>query len=141
MSLLTNNVPGPADTPWDSSWWPSGGSSLPLEVVGYFALAAGAVAVGWLAWVYARWAWQRTGPLRLFLRLAAELKLNRVQAWWLWRVARHQGLVSPITLLLSPATHDHHVQQFLQDRPALNGVPPEPLAMARQQLFGQPEAV
>lgn len=138
--LISQPVPSPADTPWDPSWWPDGGSSLPLELVGYAAAAIGAVALGWLTWVYARWGWQRTAPLRLFIRIGAELRLNRMQLWWLWRVARHQGLSSPITLLLSRATHDHHVHQFVQDRPGFDGQPPAPLAAVREQLFGVTES-
>lgn len=128
--------PTPADTAWDPSWWPRGGSSLPMELVGYAFLAIGSVVLAWLSWNYARWTWRRTAPLRLFWSIARDLSLSRAQAFWLWRVARRQKLASPITLLLSPATLDHHLQQFLEDRPTPHETLPPPLAAAREQLFG-----
>lgn len=139
--LVQGGAPRPTreDTAWDPSWWPRGGSSLPMELVGYAMLVMGSVALVWLGWSYACWVWRRTAPLRLYLRIARELRLSRGQAWWLWRVSRHQGLANPLTLLLSEATLDHHVQQFLQDRPGAHEAVAGPLALVREQLFGEVE--
>ena len=64
---------------------------------------------------------QRAHPLALFQRLATEMGLGLSDRWLLIRIARQQGLSSPLTLLLSPATLEHHARNYAQARPGASG--------------------
>jgi hypothetical protein len=66
----------------------------------------------------------RSTPLAIFNRIAGELGLTLSEQWLLLRVARHQRLPTPLTLLLSHATLEHHVSAFL-----------EPMSRPRRELL------
>jgi hypothetical protein len=51
-------------------------------------------------------------PLALFRRIAGEFELSWTERRLLIRVARRQGLASPLTLLMSPATFAHHISAY-----------------------------
>ncbi|MEX0777105.1 MAG: hypothetical protein WD042_15480 [Phycisphaeraceae bacterium] len=64
-----------------------------------------------------RWWGQQQGqaaPLRTFSHIAGDLGLTWVEQWLLWRIARQQQLPTPLTLLISPATLDHHAGRYVQ---------------------------
>lgn len=58
---------------------------------------------------------QRSMPLVTFHRLARGCGLSLTDQWLLWRVARHQALPTPLTLMLSTRTLHHHVRQYLTE--------------------------
>jgi hypothetical protein len=97
--------------------WRSG-SKIPYLSAGEVVLALGglvlALAVGlWLA-ERRRLRRERSHPLALFQRLAVEMDLGWSDRWLLIRMARRQGLPSPLTLLLSPATFEYHARAYAQ---------------------------
>ena len=51
---------------------------------------------------------KRFEPVTLFARIGGQLGLGWRDRWLLWRIARRTGLASPLTLLLSGSTLDHH---------------------------------
>ncbi len=55
---------------------------------------------------------KRAEPLTLFNQMAAELGLDWDARWLLFRIARRQKLSTPLTLLLSGGTLQHHADQF-----------------------------
>lgn len=70
------------------------------------------------------WLWQRVrvrsvrdAPNLLFRRAAGEIGLSAVDQRLLERIARHQGLSSPLTLLMSPNTLDHHASHYVRTLP------------------------
>jgi hypothetical protein len=72
-----------------------------------------------------RWLVERTRvlrrqmtPVRPFLRVAEDISLDWTSRWWLMRVARHNGLRSPLTLLMSRQTMRHHVRRYADRFPA-----------------------
>lgn len=68
----------------------------------------------------ARW-WKHRNeharPLRVFMTASRMAGLGYADRWMLFLVARHQSLESPLTLLLSPGTFDHHIKAYLNSRP------------------------
>ncbi len=58
-----------------------------------------------------------TGPMGLFHRTANELGLGLTEQWLLYRVATQQGLPTPLTLLLSPATLRRHGYAYASQLP------------------------
>ncbi len=55
----------------------------------------------------------RARPAATFLAVAWSLRLRWRDQWLLLRVARQQRLPSALTLLLSPATLQHHAQRYV----------------------------
>ncbi len=54
----------------------------------------------------------RPAPWRVFCRVSHELGLEWSQRWLLWRIARRQGLPTPLALLISPGTLTHHAEAY-----------------------------
>lgn len=86
----------------------------------WLLIAAGAVLLLLSTLSIARW-WKHRNeharPLRVFSTVARMAGLGYADRWLLFRAARHQSLESPLTLLLSPGTFDHHVKAYLDTRP------------------------
>ncbi|GAB4108761.1 MAG: hypothetical protein Kow00105_16530 [Phycisphaeraceae bacterium] len=57
-------------------------------------------------------------PLWVYLTAARIAGLGLLDQWVLFRIARRQGLATPLTLLLSPGTFDHHVKACVDARSA-----------------------
>ena len=93
-------------------WW-SEGPSLPMQQLGWMALALATVMAVGLAITYYRALARRMQPLWIYRRIAIDLGLSGAQQWRLYRVARQQHLTSPLTLLLSPATFTHHTTAYI----------------------------
>lgn len=81
--------------------------------------------VGLVAVIVAAWGWRayrqrqlHSGTMFTFHEIAGELGLDLGQQWLLARIARHQGLVSPLTLILSRTTLQHHAQNYVESFPA-----------------------
>lgn len=53
-----------------------------------------------------------TRPIAVFRALARELGLTWTDQWLLIRIAHHQKLPTPMTLLLAAGTLDHHARQY-----------------------------
>ncbi len=68
----------------------------------------------------ARW-WRHRNeharPMRVFSAVSRMAGLGYADRWMLLLAARHQALESPLTLLLSPGTFDHHIKLYLDARP------------------------
>ena len=76
-------------------------------------------------------------PLVVFFGIAMRLELTWQQSVWLIRVAHRQGLFTPLTLLLSGSTLEHHATAYgakLTGRAAQQSV--EHLHAIRGHLFG-----
>jgi len=52
-------------------------------------------------------------PLATFVQIATALNIALTDQWLLLRIARHDALSTPLTLLLSPTTLRHHAQHYL----------------------------
>jgi hypothetical protein len=81
-------------------------------------------AVGLIVLMLAIWGWKynqqrhlRSTPMAIFHRIAGHLHLNLQQQWLLLRIARQQTLPSPLTLMLSSATLEHHASQYAKQMP------------------------
>lgn len=89
------------------------GSMIPLE---WIAIAAGLIIVAITAISLYRWhrtRHLRSNPPMVFHRVAREAGLSWSQQVLLWRIARQQSLPTPLTLMLSPATLDHHARLYV----------------------------
>jgi hypothetical protein len=94
------------------------------------------------------WLWQRsrsrhlrTAPILTFRRVAAALGLGLSDQLMLIRIARHEVLPSPLTLVLSPATLAHHATHYTEHLSA----PQRPDVLSRvanlsKALFGETDA-
>ncbi len=79
----------------------------------------------------------QSAPLRLYLRVARAIGLDFSSRWWLWRVARQQGLVSPMALLMSVQTLEHHAQNYIDQISAAEArYSQSRLFVLKQQVFG-----
>ena len=84
-----------------------------------FGTTALALLVPVLAILAGLWLWQwsrrralRSGPMVTFHQVATQLGVSVADEWLLLRIAQHQGLTSPLTLMLSPATLDHYTRRY-----------------------------
>ena len=77
-------------------------------------------------------------PAAVFRRVAGELGLARADQRLLGKIAQSQGLPSPLTLLLSPATLGHHVAAHTADMaPNRRDQVLDRVAALEQQVFGE----
>jgi hypothetical protein len=79
------------------------GAGVSLLMVGLLGLSL---------WQRRRSGVRRSRPFALFWRVAARLRMPWSQRWMLYRVARHERLPSPLTLLLSAATLRYHGRRY-----------------------------
>ncbi len=97
--------------------------------------------------LYAVWLYRHRDrhplPHATFHRLARAMGLSLGQRLRLWWVARRRGLPSPITLMLCPATFDHHVGGYLGRTalPTRQSDTQTGFCLIRQQLFGSDRAI
>ena len=70
------------------------------------------------------WAWRtyyvrplRSKPMLIFHQIAREARVAPKDEWLLILIARHQALPTPLTLLLSPGTFNHHAHRYLEAVP------------------------
>lgn len=56
---------------------------------------------------------EHSRPWMVYLTAARLAGLSWRRQWTLYWIARRQSLASPLTLMLSPATFDHHVKAYL----------------------------
>jgi hypothetical protein len=59
---------------------------------------------------------ENSHPWLVFMVTARLAGLGYALQWTLFRVAQQQRLASPLTLMLSPGTFDHHVKAYLDTR-------------------------
>jgi len=55
---------------------------------------------------------QRDAPRRIFRQVISGFGLTRAEVSLLIRIAHHQHLPTPLVLVLSPATFEHHAQAY-----------------------------
>jgi len=80
---------------------------------------------------------EQSQPINVFKRVAKRVGLHPADQHLLMRIARHQNLPSPLTLLLSATTLRHHAHYFAEaqpprQRPQIMGR----IAVIRRDLFG-----
>jgi len=76
-------------------------------------------------------------PAAVFRRIAGQLGLARADQKLLTKISAAQGLPSPLTLLFSPATLNHHAAVHTADMlPARRDQVLDRIAAVEQQLFG-----
>jgi hypothetical protein len=91
--------------------------------------------------------WYRTRhlhprPYTVFRQLACAQKLTLTQQWLLWRVARHQKLPNPITLMFCKRTLHHHVEDFLDRAPRFSAaLLARHVASIERKLFSNDEQI
>lgn len=99
---------------WDPSWWPTGGSSLPLK---WLYVIAGMLVVFVVIRYGTRYYYRlkrRFEPVRIYSQVAGKMGLSTEQRWMLWRVAKATGLTTPLTLLVCADTLDWHGRQYVE---------------------------
>ena len=95
--------------------WPSGGIGVwPLRLLILLFLALAVFVLGRLLMFRAIEMRQRLRPFETYFSLCRTLGLRWRDGWLLLRIARRCELASPITLMLSPATLDHHARQYCE---------------------------
>ena len=119
------------------NFWTSG-PTLPMQWLGWTALTVAIALLGLLAVAYFRRTVRRLEPLAVFRRIACGLDLSVPQQWRLMHIARQQKLSSPLTLLLSPATFNHHAEHYLQQiKPRRVAPLRTQLDQLRQHIYGE----
>ncbi len=87
----------------------------------WLLIAAGAMLLLLSSLSIARW-WKHrdeySHPLWVYLSVAKLAGLGHRDQWLLLMIARQQSLGSPLTLMLSPNTFEHHAQPYIQGRAA-----------------------
>lgn len=56
----------------------------------------------------------KSRPMQIFNRLAGEMGVSLADQWLLMRIAKHEQLPTPITLMLSSATLRHHTDHYMK---------------------------
>lgn len=94
----------------------SGDGLIPTH---WLLIAVGGIIVLLTGLSIARW-WkhrdEHSHPLLVFSTTASLAGLGYKNQWTLLVIAHHQSLGSPLTLLLSPGTFDHHAKAYLESR-------------------------
>lgn len=87
----------------------------------------------------ARW-WkhrhEHARPLRVFMTASGMAGLGYADRWLLFLIARRQSLESPLTLMLSPGTFDHHAKAYLDSRRWRREAVHRRAQSIRESLFG-----
>ncbi len=113
-------------------------NSRQINDAGPFALCMGfmlmSAAVLYALWLY-RHRDQHPLPRFTYHRIARLMGLSLSQELRLWWLGRSCGLPSPVTLMLCPATFDHHVNAYFSRFQAAPKPGRQRLAAIRQQLF------
>lgn len=97
---------------WNSKWWPQGGPSIPLKWFWIICVVVGGLLALRFGIIYARRAYRRLEPLRIYSRIASKMGLNVDDRYLLWRVARQTGLANPLSLLICSDTLDAHGRRY-----------------------------
>ena len=106
----------------------------------FFIVAAVLVLVITGLWLWRRYqAGQlRSSPVMIFHHIARRRGLSLADQWLLIRIARHQALPTPLTLLLSPQTLRRHAHLYLLDLgPTGRGKVHHRIEALVQSLFGE----
>jgi hypothetical protein len=97
-----------------SEHWGHGAVPLGWTLTALGSLALVIAAVAFYRWHRRRH--ERDRPLAVFYELAAIGRLSFSERYLLWRMARHQALPGPATLLFSPRTLRVHAAAFVDGR-------------------------
>ena len=114
-NLLANN-----QVNWDTLQreWVFSGHRL-MSIWSFFgaALLLGTVIAGLWAWRRYRAGSIKSTPMMIFHQLARGLGISATDEWLLIRISHHESLPTPLTLLLSPTTFEHHTHAYLNTLP------------------------
>lgn len=114
-----------------------GQTMIPVQWI-VIALGVVLIVVGALA--FRQWSLasdRRPRPWRVFYSVANSLGLPLYDQWLLMRIARHEALPTPLTLLLSPRTMRYHAQQFADAHPRRKAAVMTRVANIRRTVFGE----
>lgn len=120
--------------------WQNSNQVFPVAEFGYFILAV--MVIMGLTWLRQ---WHKRRPKDpsssiLFRKIARELNINLLDQWLMFRIARHQHLPSPLTLLLCRQTLVSQAQAYVESLPALRQVGAQTrVTRLINQLFGTDE--
>jgi len=97
-----------------------GGNKYEVPVGGLFMMFGGLVCLFMVLYVVKHWRRRRehSRPINVFKRVARKVGLHPADQHLLMRIARHQNLPSPLTLLLSATTLRHHAHFYAEAQPA-----------------------
>lgn len=119
-----------------SEHWGNKSGTFPVH---WALLAIGAVIAGFALIGLVRW-WRRgdgqSRPLLVFNAVAKQVGLSWAHRLLLIRIARAQRLPGPLTLLVCPATLDHHVRAFAEARPGRADAVLATAAAIHRRAFG-----
>jgi hypothetical protein len=105
----------------------------------WLLIAVGAMLLLLSALSIARW-WKHRNeyarPLRVFMAAANMAGLGYADRWLLLLIARRRSLESPLTLILSPGTFDHHNKAYLDGRRWRREAVRRRSQSIRESLFG-----
>ena len=139
LEILTSRQ-GPQVVPWHRlvDQWYFGGDQL-MSVWSFFAAAMIVASIVGLLWLW-RWGSARRHqltPMRIFHQVLAGLGLTQSDKGLVVRIARQQSLITPLTLVLSEGTFEHHLNQYAQSvRPRRRAKDLAHAARIQQILFG-----
>ncbi len=121
---------------WDPDWWPRDSSGVWWRSLLVIFATLGLIVMIRIGMDLANKMKKRARPNRVFDTIADEFGLSGPQKRLLSRISRSQGLPSPITLLLSPTTLNHHADAYFENRGISDAdLLREQLAILRIQLF------
>ena len=103
-------------------FWPDGQSMPVIWIIG-MATVLMAMLFVWRAIVVYRRLETRSGPTRHFIQVARHVGLAWPEMMTLRRIARIEGLTTPLTLLVCSSTLNHHAESAANKLPARKAKP------------------
>ncbi len=97
------------------------------------ALGLGLLLVAVWGWRHKKQRHLRSTPMSVFHRVATQLDIDLTMQWLLVRIARQQALPSPLVLLMSGTTLNHHADRFADQLPARKRT----VVLARIKVLGR----
>jgi len=116
-----------------------GGNKFDVPVSGLLMTLGALVCLLVVLYLIKKWKRRReqSRPINVFKRVAKRVGIHPADQHLLMRIARHQNLPSPLTLLLSATTLRHHAHYYAEAQPARQRTQiMSRIAAIRRDLFG-----
>lgn len=94
----------------EHGFWPDD-ATLPMRPMLFVAILVVGLLLVRKLWIGSKRLRLRLEPLRRYRAIARQVGLESSDQWWLWRLARSQGLSSPLTLLICRSTLTHYAHK------------------------------